>query len=190
MTATGATSPGTMADDNTVGTLTWSNPNNAKVSDTNYTDAAADTAGVATTHYLKATNFNFAIPIVATINGILVEFQRTLNPIGAPPQIQDNEIKIVKADGTIGTTNKSAGAEWVQPDTYIPFGGAADLWNETWTAADINDIDFGVVISASLVRDKLETGLTAKVNHIRITIYYTGGAAAAVKKRTQNRGFL
>jgi hypothetical protein len=33
MTSSGPNSPGTMADDATVGTVAWNNPNNAKVSD-------------------------------------------------------------------------------------------------------------------------------------------------------------
>lgn len=33
MVDTGATSPGTMADDDTVGTASWSNVDNAKISD-------------------------------------------------------------------------------------------------------------------------------------------------------------
>lgn len=68
---------------------------------------------------------------------------------------QDTTVKIVKADGSIGTTNKG-GSHWQDyvdvglpiPLPYISYGGAADLWDETWTSTDINDADFGVVLSA------------------------------------------
>lgn len=52
-------SPGTLADDAAVGTVAWSNPSNAASSNDSY--ATASGAG-GTTHYLKATNFGFAIP--------------------------------------------------------------------------------------------------------------------------------
>lgn len=62
----------------------------------------------------------------------------------------EQEVKIVKADGTIGTQNKASLGTWGQIANpgYTSYGGAADLWGETWTAADINDADFGVVIKA------------------------------------------
>ncbi len=63
-------------------------------------------------------------------------------------QTVESEIKIVKADGSIGSTNKASLGVWGQTANpgYTSYGGAADLWGETWTAADINDADFGVVL--------------------------------------------
>lgn len=46
MTATSATSPGTMADDASVGTVAWSNVDNAKVSDNVKTTGHSDINGV------------------------------------------------------------------------------------------------------------------------------------------------
>jgi hypothetical protein len=177
-------SPGTMADDATVGTKTWSNANNAKASDNSY--ATFSGAGVrSTSHYLKATNFGFSIPSEATINGISVEIERkeTLNDFG----VQDVAISIVKSDGTIGTTNKSTGAEWPYPsDAYTSFGSSSDLWGETWSPANINDSDFGVVLSAS---DKDDFPV---VDHIRITVYYTQSGGEQIEStsyRIKNYGF-
>lgn len=61
----------------------------------------------------------------------------------------EQEVKIVKADGSIGTQNKASLSTWGQTANpgYTSYGGAADLWGETWTAADINDADFGAVIN-------------------------------------------
>lgn len=61
----------------------------------------------------------------------------------------EQEVKIVKANGSIGTQNKASLAAWglIANPGYTSYGGAADLWGETWTAADINDPDFGVVIN-------------------------------------------
>lgn len=170
-TDSGALSPGTMADDATVGTVAWTNPNNAKVSDNVYAVAASHITP--TTHYLKATNFGFTIPVGATINGILAEFERKGSSASGSYNA-DSAIKIVKSDGIIGTTNKSTGATWSETESYISFGGTTDLWGETWTYTDINDADFGVVISAILdVNDKYPPTSVASVDHIRITVYYT-----------------
>ena len=57
------------------------------------------------------------------------------------------EIKIVKSDGSIGAENKSTGAILPGTDTYISYGSSSDLWSETWSSTDINDVDFGFVIS-------------------------------------------
>jgi len=73
----GANSPGTMADDATVGTVAWSNPDRAKsLADGNAT-AVLSSLGVS--HYLKATNFGFSIPTGATIDGILAEINKNFD---------------------------------------------------------------------------------------------------------------
>lgn len=72
MATQGPYSPGTMADDSTVGTVTWVNPDNAKASD----DVRAIMYYGGSSHYLKATNFGFSIPAGATINGIVVEIEK------------------------------------------------------------------------------------------------------------------
>ena len=175
----GPNSPGTMADDSTVGTVAWSNPDNAKVSDAVYATASNGGTG-GTTHYLKATNFGFSIPSGATIDGILVEIQRAKTSGGnnVNNAARDSSVKIVKVDGTIGTTNKAATADnWPLIEAYKSYGSSSDLWGETWDDTKINDIDFGVVISASLISD---TGTpVAGVDHIRITVYYTEAAPAS-----------
>lgn len=150
---TGVVSPGTMADDATVGTVAWTNPDNAKTSNDTYATAVTPGAGAFNTHYLKATNFDFSsIPADATINGILVEIEhkRVDTGYGVSPA-SDVVVKIVKSDGTIGTTNQAdAGTAWPTTDTYKSYGGSSDLWGETWSVADIKDADFGVVLQASI----------------------------------------
>ena len=166
MASEGPNSAGTGADDASTGTLVWGNPGNITTS--NDVRAITSTFAVSrATHYLKATNFSFSIPAGATIDGIVAEFERrrTIGPVST------NNVKIVKA-GSIGAQNKSAGASWTTTDTYFSYGSSSDLWGETWTAAQINASNFGVVISAQL-NDPMGFGVTAEVDHIRITVYYT-----------------
>ncbi len=173
---TGVTSPGTMADDNAVGTVAWSSVDNAKISDNSYASAVNGVATI-TTHYLKATNFGFSIPVDATIDGIEATIERQRSSGGVPPDtIFDTAVKIVKSDGSIGSEDKSKAPEWTQSsDTIETYGGSSDLWSETWSDTDINDLDFGVVLSADLFR-AFGSGVTALVDHITIEVTYTEAA--------------
>jgi prepilin-type N-terminal cleavage/methylation domain-containing protein len=61
----------------------------------------------------------------------------------------EQEARIVKSDATISAVqNKASLAAWGQVANpgYTTYGGSSDLWGETWTAADINDSDFGFVV--------------------------------------------
>jgi hypothetical protein len=178
---TASISPGTVADDATVGTVAWNNPDNAKIgSDSNYAIASNYDTTDLFSHYLKATNFGFSIPNGATINGILVEIQHyTTRDDGA----KESAIKIVKSDGLIGIINKSTGANWNQyPEVYTSYGSSTDLWGESWDTTKINSSNFGVVASLELNGAITLGTAVAKVDHIRITVYYTeavGGEASS-----------
>ena len=144
MASQGPLSPGTLADDATVGLQPWTDPTNAASSNDSYTTASMT---VSVSHYLKATNFGFSVPTGATITGILVEIEKSKTG-GAINNATDNIVKIVKSDGTIGTEDKKLAGTWPTTDAYYSYGSLSDLWSETWTYSDINDADFGVVISA------------------------------------------
>ncbi len=60
--------------------------------------------------------------------------------------IYDLEVKIVKADGSYGSENKASGTAWTNTESYFSYGADDDLWSESWGAADISDIDFGVAL--------------------------------------------
>ncbi len=168
MASQGPRSPGTMADDSAVGNTIWSDVDNAKVSDNNYSTIYTDGEGV-----------------------------------------YDTYVKIVKADGSIGTTNKAKAEAWDINESYYSYGANNDLWGESWTAANINDADFGVVLSIyshgyyppdynshylkatnfgfSIPAGATINGIiveierndnvgTVQVDHIRITVYYTEAA--------------
>lgn len=165
----GPNSPGTAADDASIGTIAWNNPDNIKTSNNTYADASDATPGSKTTHYLKATNFGFSIPTDATINGILVEIEKTKTDGFSAV---DNVVKIVKSDGSLGTENKASVSEWPALDTYVSYGSSSDLWSESWNSSDINDSDFGVVLSVTYDPGP---GGVPNVDHIRITVYYSLG---------------
>jgi len=102
----------------------------------NITGTGANDASVGTNAWSNPTNITVNDDTFAAVTGTF----------DAGPDILQNAVRIVKADGSIGTTNKSTGS--ALPSTVfsnITFGGPADLWGETWTATDINDADFGAV---------------------------------------------
>lgn len=64
--------------------------------------------------------------------------------------VVDSSIKLV-IGGSITGSNKSAGATWSDTEAYVGFGGAADKWGTTPTAAQVKDTtNFGVVIAADV----------------------------------------
>ena len=174
MASQGPLSPGTTTSPSTgFGYYTGlSNPDNMKVSDNTY--ASYDT--VTTNISWHVTNFGFSIPTGSTINGILFEIER--KSLYSGENITDSVVKVVKANGTPGSTSKHTGTAWALSDQYDSFGGAADLWSETWTAEDINDADFGIFF----VSYGYEVSM--RIDHIRCTVYYTEGGGSA------NTGFF
>jgi len=165
MASQGPNSPGTMADDATVGTVAWSNPDNAKISDNVYTTTVLTASD--SSHYLVATNFGFAIPTGATINGLLAEVEDKVDANG-PFSFWGYAIK-----GGVVQTPRFALGTITTTETYNSYGSSTDLWGETWTAEDINALDFGIVFQRG---KSLTTTNTFSVDHIRITVYYTEAA--------------
>jgi len=118
-------------------------------------------------HYLRATHFDFTgIPAGATIDGIVAEFEKKSDS----GFIDDDHVYIVKA-GTEQGTNKALGT-WSTTESYVSYGGATDKWGLTWTQDLINSTDFGVSINC--YNGEYDEGDIAYVDHVRITVYYTG----------------
>lgn len=164
----GPNSGSTFVDDSSVGTITWTNPGRAAVSDDNRAIATLGTAEVS--HYLKATNFGFSIPNSAKIVGIEFKIERRGGAIIDSNRIEDNSIKLVKG-GTISGNDKADTTEWVtgSGDEIKTYGSNSDLWGLTWTPANINDNAFGVVVSAKQVG----TGPSdAEIDHVTLTVFY------------------
>lgn len=164
------------------GNVAWSNPGNITSSDNSYATATFSGGTDTGFDYLRATNFGFSIDSGATIDGIEAIFERK----DAGGSVTDSNIYIINGDGSagVGSTNRSAGAQWPTSDTEATFGSSSDSWGETWTPAKINSSNFGVQIRCSTVSG---FGITevASVDHVKITVYYTEGSGS-----TGNPAFL
>lgn len=159
--------PGGLSDDDTIGdNKPWSVPNNAAVSDNQYTSVSGLlSSGQDESHYLRAENFGFNIPSGATIDGIEVKVERSKVGSGA---IITNKMRLLW-HGVIGGTSLTSYSQWGTSDSEQIFGDPTDLWSRTWTPVDINRDDFGVVFGAKEIFDS-STG--AYVDRVQIRVWY------------------
>ena len=174
MTAINITrSPGTMAIDSSVGEVNWVNPDNAKSSDDTYAVATfVDGDWDDESYYLKATNFGFSIPTGATINGISVDVEVKCEDDGGEMWfgMLTRKSRIIKG-GVIGDTDVAGDlVEWKEIERTLTIGSDSELWDETWTSADINSSTFGFTITCS--PNKGDYPNIAYVDSITMKVYY------------------
>jgi len=87
----------------------------------------------------------------------------------APSSVFDKQVRLVKG-GTIQSGERSSPAPWQPLDAYRTYGGQSDLFGTTLSYTDVNSANFGVAISVDLINAE------ARIDHIRITVYYTDAA--------------
>lgn len=168
----------TISNETTIGTATWVNPSAAASSDDSHTTAnLSDTnnssESYAISNYLQLTNFGFNIPSNSIIKGIEIEIERKGTGLNNG-NVVDNKISIVK-DGRIGLVNRAHLLEfWGKDDATTHYGSGTDLWGVTLKPGDINSAEFGVVISAGLVKDdNTNSGsATANIDNVKVTVTY------------------
>ena len=163
-------------DNNAVGTLTWANPTNAKTDDGSYA-LAMSTANGAISHYLWFNDFDFAIPAGATIDGIEVKINKYAQWNTATEFVKDSDIYLVdETNNTCGNDKADTSTAWsTNPSTEVTYGSSTDTWNSGLSAANINDADFGIAISALVdgSSGSPPTPEPANIDYIAIKVYYT-----------------
>ncbi|KKM63969.1 hypothetical protein LCGC14_1506100, partial [marine sediment metagenome] len=120
------------------------------------------------TDWLRLTDFRFDIPAEATsIDGIIVEIDRYTQNSNS---IQDKSIRLRLLSGPVGDDAKTT-SWWdtIDDDVNNTYGALDDDWNAGLSVSDINNINFGIVISA----ENIGSDNTAYIDHVRIKIYYT-----------------
>ncbi len=166
---------GTLFSNNaSTGTFSWSNTNNAQYSD-NSPATASQTLGIFSSfssNFLLIQGLGFSIPAKAAVSGIKVEIERKAGGLGLGASVTDNQVKLVKG-GVIGGTNLASGSSWPVSDAFTSYGNSSNLWGQTWTAADINNSNFGIAISATVSSGILGLLLSAQVDHARVTVYFS-----------------
>ncbi len=82
-----------------------------------------------------------------------------------PATALDNSVRLIKGGVIVGSNYAKTNVAWPTADAYETYGGPTDLWGTTWTPAEINANNFGVVLSG------IVQGSALQVDHIRITVY-------------------
>lgn len=168
MATAGPSFPASTGQDNSLGTVGWTSDGNIVANDGAYAYMSA--AG--TSYFLKATNFGFAIPSGATIDGVTVRYECGTTA----SMVNENSLKLIKAN-VISGDERSATVAYGGSDTVYERGSAADLWGLSLSAEDINDSTFGVGLS---IYDFMGDGDT-RVDYVTIEITYT----AAIESEPQ-----
>lgn len=140
---------------------------------------------------IYAHNFGFTLPTNAKITGIKVTVDRGASPSSC---ITDYTVRLVKNGVAVGD-NKADQCDncewpyyWWDRTTSATYGGNGDMWGISWTASDINSLNFGFHLSAQNDGDiegftccedyqyggecQQEPYATAYVNGLGIDIYY------------------
>jgi hypothetical protein len=143
----------------------WTNPANAVSSNNAYATQilAAATRG----DYHCARSFGFAIPTGATIDGISVLIEASLT--GTTAELVDVFLTKNAGAATVGNDAIAGSQALTATDTNYSYGGPTDVWGTTWTAAEINSNNFGVMTQAA----GAASGGTARIDFVSVTIDYT-----------------
>lgn len=178
--------PTLCVNDTGIGTQPWTGLTNVTAQDNVYATATATNSQI--TNYLKCTGYGFSIPAGATITGI------TVGPwVNATRTFTVNAMQLVKGDViqatnlAAGTTIPNGGGSMLPAPTQLLFGGAANLWGNTWTVDDINSPTFGAAFAAQ--RGTFNTVQTVGVDAMPITIDYTLPSTPVAEYRMDESGW-
>ncbi len=113
---------------------------NITLNDELYVSAVIGPGAISQT--LQATDYGFSIPENATIDGITVYIGRYAGNNGATG-IYDAKVMLIKGgSGELATDKKDVVTAWSGGEQESTYGGEADLWESSWTPAEINDSEF------------------------------------------------
>lgn len=165
MPSTGAKLPTVGSTDSSVGLAAWANATRITADDGNSASAASITLGTSTV-LLVGTDFDFAIPAGATINGIEVVIDRG----STGDRCRDVLISLYLGGVVVGDNKADAATQWPASLAEKTYGGAADAWGAGLTAEDVNDAGFGVAVQC----EKNVSGVGgASVDYLSVTVHYT-----------------
>ena len=149
--------------------VAWTTANNVTANDDNY--ATVTGTGTAFSERLNTSNFGFAIPSGATINGIQVTLGRFRPLSVGSGNIRDNSLRLIKAGVVTGNDNANTGLDWPTTETQANYGSTSDLWGTSWSPSEINDPNFGV--SLIVTHTQATSSRTANVDYFQVTVTYT-----------------
>ncbi len=162
MSSTGNVFPGTGANDASIGATAWTNPGNITATDAS--DATCN-AG-ASSQYLVAKNFGFAVPSGSAIVGITVRVNASETSAGS----ETLNARLQDAAGALFGTGKTASINGTTKIVYT-YGSTSDVWGATLNDTIVNDADFGV-------RLWYTTAHNVAIDYVTLAVEYTSGTTA------------
>ncbi|KKK84522.1 hypothetical protein LCGC14_2782500, partial [marine sediment metagenome] len=147
----------------------WLNTNSVTTQNDDDAYVSLSTSTEDTSDWLILSNFGFNIPTGAVIDGIEVLMDREATQSSS---IRDEQLYLRKTGGQIGDNKADSVNYWdiIDDDIYDSYGGTTDLWGTTWTAAEINSVDFGIDL---YVKYFGSVATDARIDHLQIRVYYT-----------------
>ncbi len=118
-----------------------------------------------TSEYLKLTSYNFSIPTGSSITGISVQLTRSAQSTNT---VKDEEVKLIST--SVSTSSKAdTSIYWPTSLASKTYGSSSDTWGRTWTPSEINNSNFGIILSA---KNFDSSSKSAHVDGATITIYF------------------
>lgn len=153
--------PVTVVNDAGSGTHAWTPPGEAAADDNVL--ASSSFASGASTQLLDASDFSFAIPDGAIIDGIQVHVDGLYLTSPTSPEWSVQTVK----GGTPSPGTRMAAITGGLETAIL--GHSSDLWGDAWTPADVNSSTFGVQVQA--VQSGSLSGVG--VDDISITVHFS-----------------
>ena len=126
------------------------------------------------TKVIYTSAYGYNIPTDATIDGIVVTFERACPTGGAT----DDIVQLTKVAGTKVGNNLATATAWPATDTTEDHGSSSNLsvWGVGFTPTEVNASGFGVAVASIATVNNTDI----QIDLIQITVYWTpaGGAAA------------
>lgn len=141
----------------------WANPANI-FADDGSNATASFLAPPATTFDLNGKTFGFDIPNNAIIDGIVAQIEV---PSSARWSASGSTVRLQKAGVNVGDNKATSGSTLNNVHTY---GSETDLWGTTWTPAEINASNFGLVFAAAYTSSGNDFNIA--IDYFRITVYW------------------
>ena len=168
--ATSASGPGTISNNTSVGAIAWTltTPTGSIVA----TLTNPNTSGSYLSNYLILKNWGFAIPTDATIVGISFTYYQLCTTAGGI--MYDYIVKLVDGSGNLVGNNKAAGYIWPNSGSAASktYGSSSDTWGASPTPSMVNDSDFGVALAIG-TDNGADGSIRESYGTFSITITYT-----------------
>lgn len=176
----------TKAGTNTTGSSSWTNPNNALVSDSSYAVSSSTSQNSNTAGNLYIGGMGFTIPTTATIDSIQVSVTGKNAVIGTGFAANSCALR-VNSVAVSGTTAQGSVNFTATTDQTRNIPNTASLWGaSSISPSDVNDSTFQIRLA---FRNINTTSQTFSVNYVTVTVVYTEASGVQSSQQFFSRRF-